>query len=325
MLKAIDRIGVFDRSTGLSPFLLLDGHGSRFELSFLEYINDANHKWWVCLGLPYGTSIWQVGDSTEQNGCYKMALIDEKMKLVTQKNDAGLPYSILKTDIIPLVRKAWAVSFARKETNIKAINARGWGPRGLNKNCLTHPEVLATKPKAHGNNPISADVCAGASILGPDNLNLTEGLAGTLTDRLVAYKNENDRRMGVNREEITAKKRETATAAINKNKRLTAGLLVCSGSFHLGPEVLRKIKEREIEQQGQLAERERKTREAYDKHFAEVQAIKALQQLPEQWSSSQLKVMVKWYKQDSDAAIPSKKQELLTRYLETCSREGRVA
>jgi len=96
MLKAIDRIGVFDRSTGLSPFLLLDGHGSRFELSFLEYINDANHKWWVCLGLPYGTSIWQVGDSTEQNGCYKMALIDEKMKLVTQKNDAGLPYSIQK-------------------------------------------------------------------------------------------------------------------------------------------------------------------------------------------------------------------------------------
>ena len=72
-----------------------------------------------------------------------------------------------------------------------------------------------------------------------------------------------------------------------------------------------EIKEREIEQQGQLAERERKTREAHDKHFAEVQAIKALQQLPEQWSSSQLKVMVKWYKQDSDAAIPSKKQELL--------------
>ena len=34
MLQAIDMLGVFDRSTGLNPFLLLDGHGSRFELDF---------------------------------------------------------------------------------------------------------------------------------------------------------------------------------------------------------------------------------------------------------------------------------------------------
>ena len=149
----------------------------------------------------------------------------------------------MKTDIIPLVRKAWAVSFARKETNINAMNARGWGPRALNKNCLTHPEVVAMKPKAPGYNLMSTDLCAGTSTLSPADLNLTEGLAGTLTDRLVAYKNENDRRMGVNRGQITAKRRETAKAAIEQNKRLNAGLLVCSGTFHLGPEVLRVIKE----------------------------------------------------------------------------------
>jgi len=130
MLKAIDRIGVFDRSTGLSPFLLLDGHGSRFELSFLEYINDANHKWWVCLGLPYGTSIWQVGDSTEQNGCYKMALIDEKMKLVTQKNDAGLPYSILKTDIIPPSRSTCdKAKGTRQQSHFSRCLCRSLNPR----------------------------------------------------------------------------------------------------------------------------------------------------------------------------------------------------
>jgi hypothetical protein len=39
MLKAMDSLQVFDRSTGLNPFLLLDGHGSHFELDFLEYIN----------------------------------------------------------------------------------------------------------------------------------------------------------------------------------------------------------------------------------------------------------------------------------------------
>ena len=39
MLGSIDKLGVFDRSDGIAPFLLLDGHGSRFDLKFLRYIN----------------------------------------------------------------------------------------------------------------------------------------------------------------------------------------------------------------------------------------------------------------------------------------------
>jgi len=41
MLKAINKLNVFDRADGIPPFLLLDGHGSRFNLMFLEYINDT--------------------------------------------------------------------------------------------------------------------------------------------------------------------------------------------------------------------------------------------------------------------------------------------
>jgi hypothetical protein len=44
ILKYIDK---FDRSDGVSPFLLLDGHGSQFELPFLECINNEAHKWKV--------------------------------------------------------------------------------------------------------------------------------------------------------------------------------------------------------------------------------------------------------------------------------------
>jgi hypothetical protein len=35
MLQAIDDLAIFDQTTGLNPFLLLDGHGSRFELEYL--------------------------------------------------------------------------------------------------------------------------------------------------------------------------------------------------------------------------------------------------------------------------------------------------
>jgi hypothetical protein len=106
MLQAMDELDVFDPSTGLSPFLLLDGHGSRFELEFLEYINTLEHKWNCCIGLPYGTSYWQVGDSSEQNGCFKMAFTRAKQELVSKKNDDGLEYAINKTDIVGLVRTA---------------------------------------------------------------------------------------------------------------------------------------------------------------------------------------------------------------------------
>ena len=73
MLKVFDKSEVFlERTDGIAPFLLLDGHGSRVQLTFLEYINNPANPWSVCIGGPYGTSYWQVGDSSQQNGSFKM-------------------------------------------------------------------------------------------------------------------------------------------------------------------------------------------------------------------------------------------------------------
>ena len=73
-LQHIDRFDVFDMTNGNYPFLLLDGHQSRFENPFLDYICDNQHKCQVCIGVPYGTYLWQMGDSKEQNGSSKIAL-----------------------------------------------------------------------------------------------------------------------------------------------------------------------------------------------------------------------------------------------------------
>ena len=73
IVKTLDTLEIFDRFTGITPLLLLDGHGSRMELPFPQYINDPLHLWRALIGVPYGTSLWQVGDSAEQNGAYKMA------------------------------------------------------------------------------------------------------------------------------------------------------------------------------------------------------------------------------------------------------------
>ena len=54
------------RINGVVPFAILDGHGSRFDLTFLQYINDPVTKWYVDIGVPYGIVFWKVGDSKEK-------------------------------------------------------------------------------------------------------------------------------------------------------------------------------------------------------------------------------------------------------------------
>ena len=80
MLGTLEKLQVFSHKDAI-PFLVCDAHGSRFKLAFLEYINNPRHKWAVCIGVPYGTALWQVGDSSEQNGAMNVASVVEKGKL----------------------------------------------------------------------------------------------------------------------------------------------------------------------------------------------------------------------------------------------------
>jgi hypothetical protein len=60
ILAKLDGIGIYKekREMGMTPFLLVDGHGSRFELPFLDYIHNPEHPWTVAIGVPYGTAKW---------------------------------------------------------------------------------------------------------------------------------------------------------------------------------------------------------------------------------------------------------------------------
>lgn len=313
MLKFMDDLNLFDRSDGVPPFLLLDGHGSRFELPFLEYITCKDHEWKVSIGVPYGTSYWQVGDSTEQNGCFKMALTRAKRNLVEKKESWGLEGTIEKTDIVSIVTYAWERSFARQSTNIKAVAERGWGP--LNYNLLLHPEINLT------NNNTNRLVSA----IQPEELNLTEGLSGTLTNKIVLFRNREAARTGENATELLRQRKKTAQEAIAQGRRLTAGLHVASGNFTIGAECMANLTAKIRKEEQKKYESMLKLKEEYDNLLAEVNTIKELNRAPEQWSVSQLRTMVKWYKRDEDNAMPGKKADLLSRYQETCSRGDRVA
>ena len=144
ILRRIDDLELYhqDRMNGLTPFLLLDGHQSRFDLRFLKYINEKETQWSVCLGVPYGTALWQVADSSEQNGMFKMELTKMKKRLYNNRVD-GLQHSLhlTKTDIIPLVHHCWPIAYANVRNNRKAIAERGWNP--FNRVLLLEPTLRA--------------------------------------------------------------------------------------------------------------------------------------------------------------------------------------
>ena len=142
-LATMDHYGLFDRSSGKKPFLLLDGHQSRFELPFMEYVTNPDHPWMVCIGIPYGTSMWQVADSKQQNGSFKIAIGKAKQKLLAKRLDTYMDSpGIYPTDIMSIVNDAWDCSFAVVKSNQTAIADRGWNP--LNYCLLDDNDIKCT-------------------------------------------------------------------------------------------------------------------------------------------------------------------------------------
>jgi hypothetical protein len=105
--------------------MICDGHGSRFEEPFMKYTLESNRPWTCCIGVPYGTSMWQLGNSAEQNGKFNIESWKAKSDTVRCKIRAGLPATLERSDIVIIV---WQKSFSRVDTNLKAISERGWGP-----------------------------------------------------------------------------------------------------------------------------------------------------------------------------------------------------
>jgi hypothetical protein len=154
----------------------------------------------------------------------------------------------------------------------------------------------------------------------PGDLNLHHGLAGTLVDSIVETRMRDDSRNGVNMEEIQRRRMQTAQDIMNSKKRVTAGLLSASGSFCVEPEVFALLRAKRQEQQEQRSEREEKKLRDYNALRNRVQAIKALNKEHAQLNVAQLRTMVVWYKASNDSAVPTTRDLLLTRLLETSMR-----
>lgn len=232
-LEQMDKLNLFPRRANVKPFLLLDGHGSRLQLPFLEYVNSPSNSWVVCIGVPYGTSYWQVGDSSEQNGSYKIAMTKSKQELVLKKQRMCWSNARVETYEMLVLNAAWEKSFARVSYNKDAIAARGWGP--LTRNLLDNSEILATATEEDLSYMQQGEVGTEGSQSLASTLNFSSGISNTIIVDIL----QNIDREAV-REQIRKNQEEGGRAIdqLRDCRKLSAGKVFKSGRAVLGPDVL---------------------------------------------------------------------------------------
>jgi hypothetical protein len=161
------------------------------DLEFLEYINADEHMWHVNIGVPYGTHIWQVVNSSQFNGLFKMKVAETKRQYNKLKGTQSLSMS----DIVPTVNTAFDASFCNAENTRHAISECGWGP-SLNY-CLLLDKRLNGAPKntEQSNVTASASTDTNSTITNVEwnggvkkctvKFNNTKGFAAVMNDKIV--------------------------------------------------------------------------------------------------------------------------------------------
>lgn len=337
VLSTLDHLQVIPRNDGIKPFLLLDGHGSRLELPFLRYINTPEDHWVVCLGVPYGTALWQIGDSKEQNGSFNIALTRAKQELVEYREAKCLPPKLQSTDLIPLINKAWSQSFARISKNKKAILDRGWNP--LNKALLTLPEIratmtdeerksevecddikLPTKPNNQYDSTI-ADASDSTTVTESDrslpsiapSLNFSKGTSAFCLGAILKQEQLMEARAKINKEQSEGK---TLVERLRSAKRVTAGICYKSGTNRLGKDVFAVAKESVEKKKEEYIEKMKQERDIYLRLQKDADDImlENVDKSIEQFSNKQLNTILKSLKRNGDKRLPTKKNEMIVLY-----------
>ena len=345
ILRTLDSLKIYQVycDNQVVPFLLLDGHMSSFSPIFLEYITNPAHLWKVSIGVPYRTSLWQVGDSYQQNGRFKIALADYKKRLMDKRLLTFCSeIELIPTDIIPMIHEAWLLSFADVGGNKQAILERGFNP--LNKNLLLDDtlrrtmtdydkeeensreyitveklECIANKSQAE----ILCSTLSESSSLTNSHLNFNHAYSSLFIDKLVGHADVEKARA---RNKYRANIGNNTKELLKQVKKLTsAGELVKVANTHeIGLDLLTEVRRRKAEVDAAMMEKSlKKMKERYEvlKEYVAMTEEKTDKKL---WTSKELKTAIKALKVDSDGKVPTLKKDLVIYYERIKGRKDNI-
>lgn len=304
ILQYLDKLEVFERTPdGPVPVLVVDGHDSRLDYDFITYIRNPKHRWYVCVGVPYATALWQVGDSSQQNGQFKQELNEAKRQLVKFKTEKNLPTTMSNEDIVPLVNAAWTTSFGRVRSNKKAIAERGWFPP--NRVLLLHKDIIINVTQNNETTRIPF-----ASLTRDDNneqnlpriVNTSTGTVRVVLDTLLRYRARNG---GVEQNIANINRGQDILKDIDKGKRLTVGLLVARGVHSLNdPCVYQRLKSKK--RNDLRIERKNKKR-LRDEKLILINAVKKLRTEKvdiNKWNNKECTLFIRYKRTKEDGVNP---------------------
>jgi hypothetical protein len=239
--------------------------------------------------------MWQVGDSTEQNGTFKIECKKMKADTVRDKIRAGLPATLDKSDIVRIVNVAWQKSFTRVDTNKRAIAARGWGP--LNYILLDHPELQETKERVKSINEVYAkQVRDGIEITDLTLLNTDKGAMGICMEMFLDHKVQEHVIGKLSASEKKERRRQAGLVKKAGGARISAGLVANTDGYAIGPECLAWARRTRLEKERQAKAKAKQISVRLERILLKekVDLVLAKGQSPTEgkWNNTDLKVMI---------------------------------
>ncbi len=297
ILTYFDSIDLFPRVPGGPiPMLIVDGHQSHLAPVFVEYINDKNNTWKVCLSVPYATTLWQVGGALEQNGMVKLEWYQEKKELLTWKYSNNLPCAICPEDVMPLMNKIFNKSYDHSANNKKAVAVQGWYPPSMV--LLEHPSLVADENPPPQSMPSSSF----------PEINIESDLAGSVLDKLLRERGESEgAKKAAEKRKLTS---ETIAENIFKSQRLTSGVMMQNAIHSLNdPRFLEPFCMRPIETAKKEGEKTSKRRALNSKLVSAVTVLRVKwghekTHFFQQWDKNECRAYLQYKKQQKDKAMP---------------------
>ena len=351
MLQTIDEMELINQNNDVKPLILFDGHRSQLELPFLKYVNTPQDHWIACIGVPYGTALWQVGDSKEQNGSFNMAITKAKQNLLELKDSMGLQNDgMVDTDLMPLINEAWEKSFARVDKNRNAIADRGWNP--LNKALLLDPTLRSTmtlkekseeyhklhkiilpntiKQSSHHSNTGTGSIASTVltdettisslnnnPICNNDHLNFSNGMSKYCLKAFISNEQLQQAREEIRNDMDSGK---SIKEQLKESTWLSAGILFKAGSSRIGKTVFDVYRENLEEKNKNLIAKIKNDEKMYCEQVKKAEEVFEKKKTIESMTIKELTLICKPLKRKEDGKMPNKKDQLIQKYLEWSGR-----
>jgi hypothetical protein len=278
--------------------------------------------------VPYGTHLWQVADSSQINGKFKIEIGKEKSEYLQHKPSNTSGFVI--TDIVPIVKSAFIKSFSNIKNAKKAIAERGWGPalnyRLLLDNRLTQRPKEAPINQPHSAQPTNISTVAGDGIL-TMSFNMKEGWFADITDKLVENRNQEEGRAKKMEEKLRIMKNKEDHINLIKNlPKISSGQLMANGWLRMDKTVRDNRRKRKEVDEKIIEERNVKRNKAKDNQQQRYQtAINKCTLTKQALTMVDLTALVKQASEKGDAALKKNRLELIQQLQQRFNRLERYA